>query len=264
MILDISIKQFEDEIQWLTNVNPEQTEKFEEIFSDELNQLILLASDSLDKFIQKLDKPLDKVNYKMLAKLFLFNEITEYIQSGESSFTDASYSQLYKNTNVSMFNKKIMEIKSELQKQYDNTQSATSKDFESLNKIIQRLDWLLVNNNVGPNERDSSIITKSPNGQKSNGKEGVDKYFVEEEFLNESKFSKEEQTWRAENLSPHDKYMMSEFKKKVDSLWPKPGASAASKTKPIEIRPMAESINKKIALYLFESSGNYNIKFESV
>jgi len=37
MILDISIKQFKDEIMWLYNVNPEQTESFEEIFSDELN-----------------------------------------------------------------------------------------------------------------------------------------------------------------------------------------------------------------------------------
>ena len=103
MILDISIKQFKDEIMWLYNVNPEQTESFEEIFSDELNQLILIASDSLDKFTQKLDQPLDKINYKILAKIFMFNEITSYITRGQqkpvSSFSNVS-ALLHQNIDV--------------------------------------------------------------------------------------------------------------------------------------------------------------------
>ena len=81
MILDTSIKQMKNEVMFLYNITPDgdYEDNFDEIFTGELNDLILLASENLQTFTSALDKPLDKVNYLVLAKIFLFNEISNYL-----------------------------------------------------------------------------------------------------------------------------------------------------------------------------------------
>ena len=91
LILDKSIKQLEEEIRWLYDIESgENTVDFDKIFTDELNELIMIASHNLDRFTELLEKPLDKINYMILAKIFLFSEITDYINRG-TKVPDISY-----------------------------------------------------------------------------------------------------------------------------------------------------------------------------